>query len=323
VIKSLLVGLDGSPLAEVVLPYVETIARATGAIVTLVRAVPSRPQTEPLQDVNVHLIPFTFIMPTERPHRLDESARNEYYEAEHYLDWLVECLGDQGIKANAVVARGCPAMVILDEAEARHADLILLTRKGRSGLGRLVHGSVTEAVLAKSPVPVFLARAGSTGRRPWFGGKDAPILVALDGSAEAERVLPLAMELARATSTGFSLVEVVSAVPRMTFAESSWVGETPPDDRIRDVEITHSYLAAVRERVRESGIPVTASVRTDAIGSGITAAANECGASLIAMATHARTGIDRALPGHGALDVLQRAGLPMLLIGPHIRSSAS
>jgi len=317
VIKTMIVGLDGSPTAEGVLPYVETIARATGTTVTLVRVVSTRPAGEPLQEENAQLVPITVMMPLQRPHAADEAARNERYDAEHYLDGIVHRLGTHGIVSDSVVVPGEPATVLLDEARGRHADLILLATHGRSGLGRLIYGSVAEAVLAKSAVPVFLARAWKAGQGAPFGGKDAPILVALDATKEAERALPLARELASAISTGLSLIEIVPSVADETLSEGGWARDFPPDIQVREEKNAQDYLATVSAQIRAAGVPVTVSVRTDAIGAGIPAAARDSHACLIVMATHAPTGLVRVLAGSVALEVLHRVGLPMLLIGPH------
>lgn len=320
-IRNLLVGLDGSSLAEVVLPYVETIAKATDATVTLVRVVPPQASTEPLRDENAHLIPFTVIMPSERPHAADESARNERYEAEHYLDAIVKRLGAHGIVGNAVVEAGDPASVILDEARERQSDLVLLVTHGRSGLGRLIYGSVAEAVVEKSPIPVFLARASTHGLSPQFGESAGPILVALDSTKEAERALPLAQELAKAISTGLSLVQIVPPFTPMTVSDGVWASDIPLDIQVREEEMARDYLTVASEKIRANGISVVASVRTDTIGAGIVAVATECNASLIVMATHAPTGLARALAGSVALEVLHRGTLPVLLIGPQVESS--
>lgn len=317
-IKHLLVGLDGSPTAEVVLPYVETIAKATGATVTLVRVVRPGAANEPLRDDNVNLVPITVVMPSDRPHAADERARNENYEAENYLDSIVKRLGARGITGEAVVAPGDPADVVLGEAQARQADLILLATHGRSGLGRLIYGSVADKVLTHSSVPVFLARASAAGQKSHFGEPGAPILLALDGTPESERSLPLAEELSRAFSAGLALVEVVPVLTAVMTPDGGWMTEMPMDIQIREEDIANDYLAALTKQIRAKAIEVNATVRRDAIGVGIVAAAVQSGASLIVMSTHAPTGLVRALVGSVALEVLHRVSLPLLLIGPYV-----
>jgi len=316
VLKKLLVGLDGSPIAETAVPYAETIAKATGGTITLLQAIETDVGGGPLQEEKAHLAPVTAVMPSGLPHEAEEKARNARYSAQNYLDSILKRLGISGVPGEVTVVRGDPASVIVDEAGARHCDLILLATHGRSGLGRLIFGSVAEAVLVKSPVPVLLTRVWSGGHVAEFGEAGAPILVALDGTPESERVLPLATELAKALAKGISLVEIVPAITQVPMSEGSWTQEIPADVQVREEEMASDYLTKVAGRLRADGIPVVATVRTDTIGAGIVAAASDSNASLVVMATHAPTGLTRALVGSVALEVLHRGGWPVLLVGP-------
>jgi nucleotide-binding universal stress UspA family protein len=315
--KKLLVGLDGSPTAEAVLPYAETVAKATGATIILVRVVPLYAENQPLRDESTHLVPVIARMPSGPPHAANEKERNEHSRAEHYLDSILARLGDHGIAGETVVVPGDASAVLVDEARARNAEMILLATHGRSGLGRLIFGSVAEAVLAKSPVPVFLARSSAARPGVTFGGGSAPLLIALDGTPEAERALPIAQELARALSTGLSLIEIVPSIADVTISEGGWAQDISRDVQIRDEAMASSYLTRIGENIRAAGGTVVCTVRTDAIGAGIVTAATECKASLIVMATHGRTGVTQALVGSVALEVLHRGTLPVLLIGPN------
>ena len=317
-IKHLLIGLDGSPTAEVVLPYVEKVAKATGATVTLVRVIAPEAVNQPLRDENVNLVPISVVMPLERPHAADEVARNEHYQAVKYLDSMVNRLGKAGVSSVAVVESGDPADVLLSEAKGRRADVIMLATHGRSGLGRLIYGSVADKILTHSPIPVFLARAAAAGQQSHFGESGAPFLVALDGTAESERALPLAEELAQAFSTSLALVEVVPVMATVMTPDGGWMTEMPMDIQVREEEIASDYLTGLSKQVRTKVTGVNATVRRDAIGVGIVAAAAESGASLIVMATHAPSGLVRALVGSVALDVLHRVTLPLLLVGPYV-----
>ena len=80
--------------------------------------------------------------------------------------------GGRGIDARPIVRRGNPAAEIVTAARAEKADMIAMTTHGRSGLGRLLFGSVAEAVLRGAEVPVFLMRqtAAQVGRP--IGGKE-------------------------------------------------------------------------------------------------------------------------------------------------------
>jgi nucleotide-binding universal stress UspA family protein len=150
--RRIIVALDGSGRAEAILPRVEGLARASGAAVTLLRVNP---------------IPDAFGVPAEPAMAIaarttitpPADQRNAYYEAEHYLDAVVDRLRQHGVAVEAKVAQGTPGEVIVGEAEAAGADLIAMTTHGRSGLGRLVLGSVSDHVLRHATCPVLLLRA--------------------------------------------------------------------------------------------------------------------------------------------------------------------
>lgn len=143
IFRKILVPLDGSPLAESVIDYVERIADPARTTVTLLRVV---------APVN----PASLV-------RLDESAAHRMIgeqraKAEQYLERIRARLKRRRIAARTVVRAGDPAAIIVDRARAEGVDLIALSTHGRTGLRRLLMGSVAEAVLRKSSVPVVLAR---------------------------------------------------------------------------------------------------------------------------------------------------------------------
>jgi nucleotide-binding universal stress UspA family protein len=317
-ISRLLVGLDGSPISELVLPYVEMFARATNAPVTLVRCITPEKESEPLPNENPKLLPFMVVMPTEPAGAETESERNALYDAQHYLDWIVHRLGDNGIVANARVIKGEPAKVLVEEAQAQHASLILLCTHGRSGLGRLIYGSVAEAVLAQSPLPVLLVRAWKRSNGSADSLASAPILVPLDGTPTGERALPIASELARLLSTELKLVEVVLPMGADSLTEGAWLMGEPAEIQTEEQSEANTYLSSVASRLQASGIATTGSVRVASISAGITSEAAEVGAGLIVMATHATSPLAQALVRSIATEVLHQARQPLLLIGPQV-----
>ena len=127
--QRVLVPLDGSRVAESILPFIEQIAGPLDMEVLLVRVVP-------LTSLDI----------------LRE------LDAQGYLEPLVASLKAKAVRAGARVRIGDPATEIVAAAKEINADLIAMTTHGRTGLGRLLFGSVAEAVLRGSPIPVFLLR---------------------------------------------------------------------------------------------------------------------------------------------------------------------
>jgi nucleotide-binding universal stress UspA family protein len=140
--KRVLVALDGSTACEAVLRFLLQIAGPLDMTVLILHVrEPIPPQvTEGTQHLVVD----------------DVEARRR--EAEEYLAPIAAALRSQGVDTAWAIRRGRPADEILDAARESGADLIAMATHGRTGIGRLLFGSVAEAVLRRAPVPVFMIR---------------------------------------------------------------------------------------------------------------------------------------------------------------------
>lgn len=140
--KRAVVALDGSPVAEVIIPFILEIAGPLDMEVVLVRV--NRP------------IPPEVIEGSR--HVMVEDPETSRVAAEEYLGSVAVELRSKGVRVRTQVRRGLPAEEIVLAAREIGADLIAMTTHGRSGFGRLLFGSVAEAVLRESRLPVFLMR---------------------------------------------------------------------------------------------------------------------------------------------------------------------
>jgi nucleotide-binding universal stress UspA family protein len=141
-IETIVVPLDGSALAEAALRPAVGLARDYRAKLVLVRA------------AEAHAFPMAD--PTEAQ---VEAVR----DAEEYLAGVRQRLTRSGLEdVEVAVWYGPPAEAIAEAAQYRAADLIVMSSHGRSGLERLMLGSVAETVLRTTDKPVFLVRPGST-----------------------------------------------------------------------------------------------------------------------------------------------------------------
>lgn len=138
--KKILVPLDGSELAEKVLPHARELAKVLGSKLILVRV------------AFVHQLPGVDRM---------EAEVRVVEEATAYLEEVKRRLEGEGLQVSTVVRYGRAAQEILEHARDHRVDLIAMVTHGRGGLGRLLMGSVAETVLRHASVPVFLVRAVS------------------------------------------------------------------------------------------------------------------------------------------------------------------
>ena len=140
--KSILVALDGSPWAESVIPFVEQIAGPLDLEIILLHVVPSLP-------VGAR---------AALGRSVEDDLRIRSGEAHEYLATLAAELRTKGIRVRAEVRSGDAYAEILAGAREVGADLVAMTTHGRGGLGRLLIGSVADAVQRQVEVPVLLMR---------------------------------------------------------------------------------------------------------------------------------------------------------------------
>ena len=145
--QRVVVPLDGSLVAEGILPFIEQIAGPLDIEIILLHVVPP---------AALDAVTIAEEVGAEDPIIKDLNAQG-------YLEPLVESLQAKGVRAGARVRIGDPAREIVTAAKELKADLIAMTTLGGTGLGRLLFGSVAEAVLRASPIPVFLMRMTEAG----------------------------------------------------------------------------------------------------------------------------------------------------------------
>jgi nucleotide-binding universal stress UspA family protein len=283
--KKILVPLDGSRLAEQVLPLVRQFADAFGAEVELLRA--KDPDARP---------PF---WPPQASAPYLKDVATKYFPASARV-----------IEVDEI---GEPAQVILDRAKADPACLIAMATHGMSGARRWLLGSMAAKVAQTAANPLLLVR-------PLDGDPRAPvalktIFVPLDGSALAEKVLPQACAVARRLDLEMQLVRVYALPPDAYLVADGVIAQGPAQYREELESEAETYLAGKIAGLRAEGIErVVALVLEGDAASEIIYLARKTPNSLIAMSTHGRSGIGRWVLGSVAEKVIQHAQDPVLLI---------
>jgi nucleotide-binding universal stress UspA family protein len=291
----LLVPLDGSPLAERALPLAEALARATGR----------RP----------HLLRVSLVRQPPEP----ATGEAEICAAEEaYLARIAQELHRRGLHCQTELRFADAATGIVACALDAGADLLVMATHGRGGLGRWVYGSVAEAVLRQTPVPLLLVRAWRTSSLLTSIEAHPRLLVPLDGSRAAEAALPVAGRLARQLAGELLLVR---AVPTPAAGDAlGWA--LAPELEVAAATLTRDaldYLARTAERLRQTGVAVQCVARRGEPAAVIEALGQERAAALVVMATHGRTGLRRLALGSGADAVLRQQDRPLLLVRPESR----
>jgi nucleotide-binding universal stress UspA family protein len=267
----LLVPLDGSEPAEAALAYAELIPSRR---VRLLLAEPDD-RGPMLSDVI----------------ELAEWRREREAGARAYLERVGEPLARQGRSLEIAFAFGDPSAQIVDAAA--DADLVVMVTSGRGAGGRALFGSVAEGVVRRdarrAPRATLLVRGGA---RPPGGPPVSRVLVPLDGSAAAERAVPVAAELADDLGVPIHLVRVVAGEAARREAEEA--------------------LAAAVRRLRDRDLAATGEVRVGAAVPELLATARE--SDVVAMTTRRRGGVRRWLLGSVADELVRQASAPVLIV---------
>ena len=148
--EKIMVPLDGSELAECVLPHVEGLIKGCHVSnVVFVRVV------EPPERFYHGDVPIS-----PEIYKETESARKS--KAKDYLDQIKNRLKYEGAELQSEVLIGRVADSLADYTEKNDIDLILIATHGRSGVSRWVRGSIADKILRSSSVPVLMVRAPGT-----------------------------------------------------------------------------------------------------------------------------------------------------------------
>lgn len=215
----------------------------------------------------------------------------EFYVPIHPLD--VEYLTSEGRAATE----------ILRLAGAIGADLIAMGTHGRTGLRRLLAGSVATDVLRGSRCAVLALRSHD---HPQVAAKLRVILYPTDFSKASEAALDVARSLAR--DQGARLI-VLHVAPVDIYLEARLAAELDPRDY-------HQALDATRERLDGPDLKYAVETRLTRgfEVEAILRVSRETASDLIVMGTHGRTGLGRLLMGNTAVSVLSKADCPVLVM---------
>lgn len=139
--RKILVPLDGSELAECVLPHVEAISRGCSIGEVVLLEIVEPPPAWAIEGVD----PVALQGANEKA-------------AKEYLSKIQSQLASDGFNVSAEVLMGKAAETIIEFAKRNAVDLIAIATHGRSGIGRWVFGSVADRILRSSHVPILMIR---------------------------------------------------------------------------------------------------------------------------------------------------------------------
>jgi nucleotide-binding universal stress UspA family protein len=266
----ILIPLDGSTFAEEIIPYAVGLARSAEARITLLQAV-----------------------------QHDSALAS----AEEYVSGLAKRLGAEG---EVVRAQVDPASTVVTELERQSGTLLAMTTHGRGGLLETILGSVARTVVQDAQQPVLLYRPrGGVGTTDVDSKAEiATVVTPLDGSDFSERILPHAVEMARAIKATLTLVQVVSA----GFATAPLA---PPGDVLESTYV-HRWAGRIKA---EYGIEPEWDALHGHPADAICRYVSGRSDVMLAMTSHARPRLKETAFGSVTHECVRRAGVPILVWG--------
>jgi nucleotide-binding universal stress UspA family protein len=303
--KKILVPLDGSKISENVLPYARAFAAAANIPVHLL-------QVTDLES----LIPSVAVQ-QDRAHNVLTTER------EHNGDYLKEIAASfpDPAAVSCSVRIGKPAEVIIEVAAIQLDTLIAMATHGRSGVRRWLLGSVAEKVLHGADSDVLLIRAIEPIERKRGTAYLERLVVPLDGSQLAEKVVPCAIDLAKKMNLEVILLRVY-LMPGVAYPTGRYV----PDWQMLDKETRQrasEYLQIQIKQLQNQGLDrVSFRVVEGSAAEKIIEVARENAESLILMSTHGASGLGRWVLGSVTERVIRHADTAVLVVRAKRASSA-
>ncbi len=299
--KIIMVPTDGSSFDREAIRLALRVAEHSGATVRLVR----------VQSTGV------FFGTGGLPDAVDVSLEVLQQERDRILDELDALASECRISSNANVSvaleDGPVPDALLAYANRNNVDLIVISSHGRGGIARLSLGSVTDSLIRGTTIPVLVVKPPMSYLAPEAGDAFTRIIVPLDGSSLAEQIIPEVAALAKLNEAQLTLLHVL--VPE-TSAQKALSDKKAPWWE-KDIAAAKAYLFRVAAKLRGEGLLTTTDVVVgDNIAQAITDYARKEKADLIAIATHGRGGISRALRGSVADVVTRTSPTSMLVLRP-------
>ena len=227
--------------------------------------------------------------------------------AREHLAAVQKSAKSESVECDCIVREGEePYRSVCDEAAKSKCSMIVMGRRGRTGLKKLMMGSVTARVIGHSPCSVLVVPRAA---RPEYKN----IVVATDGSRFSQAAAAEAVEVAKRYGSALTAVSVVPAeflTPtdiELTMNQQELIAQ-------QQMQVAEKNAKAVKDLAQQAGVSVRAFVLTGRPSDAIIQTAQEQKADLIVLGSHGRTGVERLLMGSVAERVIVLSTCAVLVV---------
>lgn len=298
-ITTILSPLDGSPVAESVLPYLLSLSKGLKASVVFAYVVaPDQLRAES----------------PEHRSSLDQLQQSAEAAIRDYLEEKAGPFRNEGVTATTTVLYGGdgPADTLLEYEQQQVLDLVALATHGRSGLQRMFLGSVADRLVQRARTPLFLVRPGTEAAEAATPMQS--LVVPLDGSDLAANALPLVEDLAKALGLPVMLLRILPEGPPYSAGSQFY---PYPADLLQYAELAALRdLKATGDGLRSRGVTVQWEVRFGDPGPAIIEYAARTPGAVTVIASHGRSGPGRWPLGSVASKILRASTNPVVVVRP-------
>lgn len=277
--QKILVAYDGSGSAKNALKEASRFAQEEKATIKLLVVVPS-------YDGDLDLLAIS---------NVKESVENQ---GRMLLDEAVQIAEAEGLSPLKNLEFGEPYEKIVSVADDENCDLIVMGRKGMSGIERGLVGSVTARVIGHTKKDVLVIPEGAT--LSWN-----KVLLGTDNSPESRSAVERALEIAKEHNSAVAAVSVVYSATDIFTMSHQLVNEMKKG--------VQKQLEKLKFEAKSAGLDLNLMIKEGEPHEGIIEAAQEFGANVIIMGSHGRTGLKRLLMGSVTEKVLGFAFCPVLV----------
>lgn len=276
-IKHILVPLDGSALAECVIPHVRAVASAFEARVTLMHVVETRVAGKDGGVIDL----------------LDWNLKK--LQSRVYMESIMDELSGSGLKIDLEIQEGAPAERIIEFSRKDDIDLILLSTHGQGGLNGWNISSIVQKIIMRSHKSFLLVRAYRASEGDPQEVHYNRLFVGLDASTRAEFAIPVAVKLAQAHHATLVLGTMIGK-PELLHQFPL----TDEEQKLAEQVIEHNrgvvtrYLDQLSRQISQQGVETETSMGVSStITKDLHLLAEEKKADMVILSAHGQASVDR------------------------------